>query len=208
MPTSLLHLPRELRYEIYALLCTNEHKSYPFNLSPITAIDTRPPPTNLQLTCRFLHEESQEYFYGKATFRLLVNCGMDLLHRGPNLAALAALRRAKKVEMYLHWTFKRFREGDQWPDFFRGWLDERIGWLLEEAMGLEMLVVSVSDVSRGVEWRVQKGMMTPLERMRGRVEFRLGQVLAKDGEEEVLRERVGRYIGELDRDTVFGPSPR
>jgi hypothetical protein len=198
----LLHLPRELRYEIYDVLCRKEPKSYPFRQPPISSIDQRAPPTALYLTCHYIREELQAYFYGKVTLRLVAQDVRRPKREDIDLASLTAIRRAEKVELRLQWHITPERaelDMSKWPYSMIGWLAEQINLLLGEARNLELITLSVMDTSEGAEWASKRRMLAPLGKMAGRVRFRLGEVVAVDEEEAGLKEQLAVYVRELNQ---------
>jgi hypothetical protein len=109
---------------------------------------------------------------------------------------LNAIKQAKKIEFRLEWIFSDERAEPAVVMNRR--LAEHVDLLLEEVENLEMITVSVFDISDGVEWKIKKRMLAPLERMVGKVRFRMGEVAAMGEEEEELRERLGEYFKELN----------
>ncbi|KAF1837583.1 hypothetical protein BDW02DRAFT_120468 [Decorospora gaudefroyi] len=194
----LLQLPRELRYEIYDLLCRQEPKSYPFRQPPISSIDRRAPPTPLLIACRYLYEEIRTYFLSKVTLRFVAQ---EIPRRDVDTASLTAVRQAKKVELRLYWhlTPKR-KEMDMstWPYSMTGWLTDAVDMLVCEAKSLEGVTVSVMDLSQGVEWECKKTLLAPLQRLRGRARLRVGEVV--EWEEATLRKRLEGFVRKINSD--------
>jgi hypothetical protein len=198
----LLRLPRELRYEIYDLLCRKEPKSYPFRQPSISSIDQRAPPTALHLTCRYIREELQAYFYGKVTLRFMAQNVRRPGRENIDLASLTAIRQAKKVELRLHWHITPDHaelDINNLPYSMNGWLAEQVNLLLDEARRLELITLSVMDASENVEWASNKKILAPLQRLVGRVTFRVGEVVAADDEEAGLKEQLAAYVRELNQ---------
>ncbi|KAH7388795.1 hypothetical protein BKA66DRAFT_460826 [Pyrenochaeta sp. MPI-SDFR-AT-0127] len=198
----LLRLPKELRYEVYNHLCCIEPKSYPFSASPISSIDQRPPPTNLQVTCRYLRAEIQAYFFGKATVRFVAQDVLRFRQQDIQTTALNVIHRARKVEIVLHWNITSERakaDMSAWPHSMNGWLMEQVDLLLYEGKSLGLIIVSVSDSSEYVDWKSKSRMLAPLMRLRGSLRIRLGVVTAADGEEEGLRTHLEEYVKELNQ---------
>jgi hypothetical protein len=205
----LLRLPRELRYEIYDYLCRQEPKSYPFRQPPVSSIDQRAPPTALHLTCRYICEELQTYFYGKATIRLVAQDVRRIKRKDIDSASLTAIRQAKKAELRLQWRINAKRAElnmSRWPYSMNGWLAEQINLLSDEATSLELITVSVMDASEKVEWATKARMLAPLKKLVGRARFRVGEVVAADEEEAELKEQLALYVRELNK--AVSPAPR
>lgn len=195
-------LPKELRYQIYDQLCCTEPKSYPFSASPVSSIDQRLPPTDLQLTCRYLHEEINTYFYGKATIRFVAQDVLRFRQEDIKTVALNAIQRAKKIELVLRWNITSERakaDMSTWPRSMNGWLTEQIVLLAEEGKSLELIVVSISDSSECMDWRRKSRMLAPLKKLKGRFRFQVGVIMAADGEEEGLRQSLEEYVRELNQ---------
>jgi hypothetical protein len=202
-PSAFLRLPREIRYEIYDHLCRPEPKSYPFGKSPITSIDQRAPPIELFVSCRYLYEEIQSYFYARVTFRFMAKGIFSPTRKNIHKNTLNALKQAKKIEFRLEWLFSDERAESAAVMDRR--LAEHVDLLLDEAENLEMITVSVFDISDGVEWNLKQKVLTPLERMAGKVRFRMGEAAATGEEEEELRERLGEYLKGLNTVALSTP---
>jgi hypothetical protein len=205
MPT-LLTLPRELRFEIYAYLTTPSPLSYPYRHSPISSITHTPPPSALQRTCNFLHSEITAYFYGIAMLRFVAQAFQRGYDDADYAACLRAIRLAKKVEIVLIWNVDRQRarwEEEFWPWNMKGFVEHTVGLLVREGRCLEVLTVSVRDAcDEGVGWDVREKMVAPLKDLMGRAIMVLGDVTAAEEKEDDLREWLGQYLR-----LVNAPSP-
>jgi hypothetical protein len=125
-----------------------------------------------------------------------------------NQASLVAIRRAKKIDLRLYWNVTPMLAKlhvSKWPHDMNGWLAEQINLLLDEAKSLEMIIVSVSDASEDVDWSVKKGMLGPLRKMVGRVNFRVGEVTAMDAEEDELTRMLAAHMKELNKAALTTP---
>lgn len=203
-----LNLPRELRYGIYDYLCGQEAVSYPFRAPPITSFDQTPPPTNLQLTSRFIYEEIRSYFYGNATLSFVpqpILRGARSLSRATRNAipplALVAIRQAKKAEVALVWNINSTIAGAMWHNWSRiikRWLDELVDLLLHEAANLELVSISVRDASENVDWEERLTLLQPLNKLKGRVLFQVGEIIVADREEGILKENLKKYLETLN----------
>jgi hypothetical protein len=203
----LLRLPKELRYQIYDHLCRQEPKSYPFAHTAIAFIDQRGPPTALLITCRYLCEEIRTYFYSNVTLGFVAESSAPLPERGTDDISLEAVQHARKVSVRLTWHDMPSRDGvarNTWLYSVRGWLSDLVDLLLEKAECLEVITVTVCKpepawvTDWAVDWLSADGL-TPLERIAGRVRFRVGDVFAADEEEEAhLRERLAVSLKELN----------
>ncbi|KAJ4367517.1 hypothetical protein N0V83_007100 [Neocucurbitaria cava] len=206
--SSFLNLPRELRYEIYDYLCGQEAVSYPFRAPPITSFDQTPPPTNLQLTNRFIYEEIRSYFYGKVTLSFVpqpILRGARSLSRATRNAipplALVAIRQAKKAEVALVWNLNTTIAGAMWNNWSRiinRWLDELVDLFLHEAANLEVVSMSVRDASENVGWENRITLLQPLNKLKWRVLFQVGEVIVADREEAILKENLKKYLDALN----------
>ncbi|KAF1840963.1 uncharacterized protein K460DRAFT_359503 [Cucurbitaria berberidis CBS 394.84] len=197
-----LGLPRELRYEIYEYLCGTEPRSYPFKAPPIASFDQTPPPTNLQLTCRYIYEEIRTYFHGRVTLRFVTRSFSQETRNHIHSLALTAIRQAKKVELVLVWDIPLGlveTEWGKWPWAMNGWLDEQVSLLLDEGKNLESVVVSIRDVSENVDWEKKTMILKPLSKLKARVRFQSGEITAADREEEALRGHLGKYLRDLNK---------
>jgi hypothetical protein len=198
-----LRLPVELRFNIYDYLCGKEPRSYPFKYSPVSSIDQTPPPTALQLTCRNIHEEIQAYFQGHATLRFVA--GSYWSHEVP-ARALQAIRLAKKIEIVLIWrlTLQLAKTNmSKGPGNRNEWLVQRVDLLLREAEGLELVILSVQDVSHEeADWESKRKMLSPmvslLNKLPSNVTFSLGEVTADGAQEEKLRGLLSDHLKKLN----------
>jgi hypothetical protein len=194
----LLDLPQELRYEIYDYLCIYEPKSYPFGTPPISSINQRPPPVNLHLTCRRVSREVQQYFFSKATLRF-VAIGLNFPRESIPAIAITALRCATRIEVRLCWFVAQEHLEREWPYKMHGWLAQMIDLVLDEARCLKILIVSVSDTTGDMEWKLKERLLAPLEKLSGRVDCTTGEVLADDAEkEEVVKTRLAAYLSRVN----------
>lgn len=81
------------------------------------------------------------------------------------------------------------------------WLDEQVGLLRDEAKELKTVIVSIRRMSWNHEWSVKREMealLEPLEVLRGRVEFWVGEVMGPEMVEEEMREELGVVLKRLN----------
>ncbi|OCL15032.1 hypothetical protein AOQ84DRAFT_351223 [Glonium stellatum] len=197
----LFRLPVELRYQIYAHLSAAQPICYPFRESPITSISHRPPPLALLLTCHKLSCEALDYFHSIATFRFLAlgvsqNSGTAL-----HPTALSSLRKARRVEFMLMWNLTADRikvHPSTWPWWMMGWLDTQVNLLEEEGHELRVVVVSLRDASIEGGWELKRALLEPLDRLKGRVNFRIGEIVTVITEQDEVVEGIKAFVKELN----------
>lgn len=190
--TSLfLNLPVELRYVIYSLLCDTEPISYPWDWSPVSSIDLRPPPLALQLTCRFLLSEIQTYYYGRAVLRV-VSRAVELPLGGLDVACRKTVHLAKKVELLLVWDFDDEDVETNLSSWgIQGFLSGIVELLSEHAEKLELVIMSVRDACEmGVNFSFKKKALECLAVIPTKVRFVIDEVMAADEEGEALRQHL------------------
>ncbi|KAH6861059.1 hypothetical protein BKA58DRAFT_443830 [Alternaria rosae] len=203
----LLRLPKELRYEIYDLLCRQEPKSFPFPVPQsmlISFIDQRAPPTDLSMTCRFLCDETRSYFYSKVTlaFHSTSRERSFPLNETMDPIILRAIQNVRKIRIRVNWSHlheSNIIRKDKVPYQTIGWLADLVDLLLREAEMLEVVTLCVySEMSSAVGWELKAWILKPLERLAGRVRWRLGDVMATQEDEAALKEQLIAYLEELN----------
>ena len=197
----LFRLPVELRYEIYAHLSAAQPICYPFRESPITSISHHPPPLSLLLTCHKLSWEALDYFHSIATFRFLALGVSRDTNSALHPTALSSLRQARRVEFMLVWnlTADRVRvHPSTWPWWMVGWLDMQVNLLQEEGHELKEVVVSLRDASIEGGWELKRALLEPLNRLKGRVNFRIGEIVNVINKEDEVLEGIKAFIKELN----------
>ncbi|KAF2131443.1 hypothetical protein P153DRAFT_394779 [Dothidotthia symphoricarpi CBS 119687] len=203
-----LCLPTELRYDIYDHLSCDEPISYLFpHPSPITSIDCRGPPIQLLVTCRAIYEEIRLYYFGRATFRLFAYGSKGTRREDMAPSTFTVIRLAKKIELMMVWNITSRRAQTSiktWPWSMNGWLEEQVDLLLDEGRNLQEVLVSVRDVSEGVKWETKVGLLWPLEKLKGRVRFTVGEITAADDEEQALNCDLARFVRELNSGYTAG----
>jgi hypothetical protein len=201
----LLCLPTELRFGIYDHLCVTEPKSYPFRHSPVSSIDRTPPPTALLLSCRFLHDEVERYFYRRATLRFIAH-PWRAWYEKHNLSSLKAIRLAKRAEILLTWNAKalrgRCKKEVYWSYIEQESLASTVELLRDEGTNLEVLILTVQDCSnKRVEWSVKQFSLRPLENVPPQVNIVVGKAtFSRDSEDEELKENLRDHLERLVRE--------
>ncbi|KAF2794890.1 hypothetical protein K505DRAFT_324444 [Melanomma pulvis-pyrius CBS 109.77] len=199
--SAFLRLPTELRYDIYEYLCLDEPVCYPFRRSPISSISHGVPPRQLLLACRKIHDEVQTHFYRRATFRLLALGSSRMERADISPGSLAAIRRAKKVELMLMWNLTDQRvlaEPRTWPWCLAGWLHEQSQLLKDEAHQLELITISLRDASSPFPWEVKELLLMPLLKLKGKARFEVGEIITVQEDGEVMKNDFVKYVGELN----------
>ena len=194
----LLRLPTELRYAIYDHLCPSTPHSYPYTQpSPIAAIDTTGPPLSLLLCTHALYAELSDYYFSRCTFRFVAQSfshAANSPREKLSMGSLHVIRSMRRVELLLlPGTMQAALSAPHASLEVRGmsasWLSGQTGLLREEAGRVETVVVSMRRVSWNHAWCMREALLRPLEDLRGRVEFRAGEVMGPaDVEEEMLAE--------------------
>ncbi|KAF2631922.1 hypothetical protein BU25DRAFT_406447 [Macroventuria anomochaeta] len=196
-------LPIELRYAIYDHLCLPEPRSYPYkSLSPIAAIDLTGPPLSLILANRKILQELSTYYFSRCTFRFVAQSFNNRSNKISE-SSLHIVRKIKKVELLL--LPGTMRASGTSPavgsitikQMSAHWLDDQIKLLRDEAKELKTVIVSIRRVSWNHEWSVREEMealLSPLEELRGRVEFRVGEVMGPGKVEESMKEELGLVL--------------
>ncbi|KAF2832830.1 hypothetical protein CC86DRAFT_364847 [Ophiobolus disseminans] len=206
MTSPFLALPLEIHYSIYSHLCSTEPISYPWNFSPISSIDIRPPPLALQLTCRKLFAEIRTYFYGRATLRF-VSPQPKPLYTGQHRDVI---RLTKKVEIMLIWNItSRQVEFGHMPWSTTMYLVRTVELLLEAGENLALVTLCVRDAcEREVDWEFKRKMLASLADLPRTVRFAVGEVTAADEEENSLKQHLQDHVNELNaRSTSAGIVP-
>ena len=188
-----LRLPLELRYSIYDHLCTLEPRSYPVRgPSPITSASLTFSPLPLLLTNRHLLSEVSTYYFMRCTFRFVAQSFRTLISRSPATQHIVSnMRRAGLL--LLPGTMKA-TPSDPWPSIMvksmsPKWLDEQVSLLKDEAREVRTVVVSIRRVSWDHAWSMREEMealLKPLEELKGRVEFEVGEVSGPASIEESM----------------------
>jgi len=200
----LLHLPKELRYEIYDHLCRQEPKqnrtAHPQE-QLITYIDQRAP-TELSMACRFLCDEIRAYFYSGVTLGFYPLKSSCIFDSPIEPIALRAIQNASKICICVFWNAQKnggVIDKHTVPYSMNGWLADLVDLLLREAKMLEFITLRVyNDMPLAVGWELKEWMLKPLERMAGRVRWGLYLVWAREEEEAELRERLTVFLKELN----------
>lgn len=161
---------------------------------------------SLLLTNRTILEDLCTYYFSRCTFRLVAQ---SFKPRTSDVAAgsLHIVRRARKVELLLFPGTMKASAADPASmsltvkQMSAGWLDEQVGLLRDEARELEVVVVSMRRVSWNHEWSVRSEMealLKPLEELKGRVQFRVGEVMGPGLVEEKMRLELARVLERLN----------
>ncbi|KAF2706895.1 hypothetical protein K504DRAFT_70015 [Pleomassaria siparia CBS 279.74] len=175
-PSRLLGLPTELRYAIYDHLNLGEPVCYPFPASPITSISHGPPPGQLLVICSQIRDEIRAHYYGRVTFRLMALGSSQINRSDISAKALSVLRQAKKVELVMVWNLSPQRESADpatWPWWMTEWLHDQVRLLKEEGHKLDLVIVSLRDVSLGENWEMKKKLLAPLQVLKGRARLKV-----------------------------------
>lgn len=81
------------------------------------------------------------------------------------------------------------------------WLEEQVRLLRDEARDLSTVVVSVRRVSWNYEWSVRREMealLRPLEMLKGRLEFRVGEVMGPGSVGNMMEDELGVVLRNLN----------
>lgn len=195
-----LTLPLEIRYSIYSHLCSTEPISYPWKFSPISSVDSRPPPLALQITCRNLFAEIQSYFYGRATLRFVNPAAQPLFSGQHRDAWRKAIRLTKKIEIMLIWNITL----EQAESNHRSWsvnvfLSGIVELLLEQGENLGLVTLCIRDAcEKEVDWSFKRKILAPLADLPPAVRFAVGEVTAADEEEDRLKQLLQDHVQELN----------
>jgi hypothetical protein len=105
---------------------------------------------------------------------------------------MAAIRRMRRVEFVFlltrpPWITK--------PDQMRTWLAEQVSLLQDEAPHLHSVSLSLRGAAKEHVGDFEKGLLAPLEELRGRVQFELGEIIAYECEDELCEELRGVLEG-------------
>ncbi|TIA78274.1 hypothetical protein D6C76_04162 [Aureobasidium pullulans] len=98
----LLHLPLELRQQIYSYLCPPSPISNPIPTVGITCVSHRPPPISFLLSSHAINSDVQDYYHSLASWKLIASHAFNFYRIDPTLSNLASsrlLRRLQKVEL-------------------------------------------------------------------------------------------------------------
>lgn len=178
-----LRLPVELRYSIYDHLCTLEPRSYPIRTpSPITSASLAFSPLPLLLTNRHLLSEVSTYYFTRCTFRFVAQSFR--IATSSSAAIQHIVQNMRRVELLLLPGTMKATPSDPWPSIMvKGmspkWLDEQVNLLRDEAAALRTVIVSIRRVSWDHAWSMREEMealLKPLDELKGRVEFEVGEV--------------------------------
>jgi len=205
IPSSpLLRLPKELRYDIYDHLCSqepNHNHTAQTQERLITYID-RSAPTELSVTCRFLCDEIRAYFYSKATLGFYPLASSCIFDRPIEPTALRAIQNASRICICVFWNDQSnggVIDKHTVPYSMNGWLADLVDLLLREAKMLEFITLRVyNDMPLAVGWELKEWMLKPLERTAGKFRWGLYLVWAREKEEVELRERLTVFLKELN----------
>lgn len=86
------------------------------------------------------------------------------------------------------------------------WLEEQVGLLRDEARELRTVIVSMRRVSWNHGWSVKaetEALLRPLEALRGRVEFRAGEVMGPAAVEKEMVGELGLVMDQLNVGSGF-----
>jgi hypothetical protein len=200
-----LRLPLELRYSIYDHLCTPEPRSYPIRApSPITSASLTFLPLPLLLTSRHLLAEISTYYFTRCTFRFVAQSFRTATSRSS--ATQHIVQNMRRAELLLLPGTMKATPSDPWPSVMvksmsPKWLGEQVSLLKDEAMQLRTVVVSIRRVSWDHAWSMREEMealLKPLEELKGRVDFEVGEVSGPASIEEDMGIELAGVLGRLN----------
>src|SRR5215469_2088844 len=192
----LTKLPPELRLHIYALLTPpSDHDTITRSRGlGVSSVSHKPPPLAFLLSCRQIAAEAQSFYYTRAVWRVegLLDTGNSwvLSQVEGLLGGSVVWGRLERVEVVCFWQRCWARAsgvdsgGPAWEEVRKR--GERVGRVVEvlrAAPGLRTVVVSWKEV-RGRDgevdegWVARKEVLKSLERLKGIVEFRAGELVA------------------------------
>lgn len=85
-----------------------------------------------------------------------------------------------------------------WPWWMMGWLDTQVNLLEEEGHELRVVVVSLRDASIEGGWELKRALLEPLDRLKGRVNFRIGEIVTVITEQDEVVEGIKAFVKELN----------
>lgn len=208
--SAFLSLPLEIKYNIYKHLCRNEPVYYPFPNSPITSISHGGPPRPLLLTCRQIAAEAREYYYGLATLRFLSLRSVWIKRETISTVSLAAIQRARKIELMLVWNVTsagRSAELESWLLWMNGWLYQQVKLMDDEGHKLEVVTISLRDAPLSAGWKTKPRLLEPLNLLKGKVRFLVGEIIAAEDVEDSIRDSLEKHIQELNKEVRSDVAP-
>jgi hypothetical protein len=83
-----------------------------------------------------------------------------------------------------------------WND---GWLEEHLEMVKNEGRLLTTVIISLRDASKGAGWDKKGPLLKPLEKLKGRVRFAVGEIIVGEDVEDDIRSNLEEYIQGLNR---------
>lgn len=74
----------------------------------------------------------------------------------------------------------------------------QVNLLQEEGHELKEVVVSLRDASIEGGWELKRALLEPLNRLKGRVNFRIGEIVTVINKEDEVLEGIKAFIKELN----------
>jgi hypothetical protein len=204
-------LPPELRLHIYALLTppSNHETIARSRALGVSSVSHTPPPLSFLLSCRQIAAEAQSFYYARAVWKvegvLDTENSWALSQVEELLGGSVVWERLERVEVVCFWqrSWARANGVDTWGPASeevrrKAGRVGRVVDVLRAAPGLRTVVVSWKEV-RGREgevdegWAARREVLKPLERLKGIVDFRAGELVAG---EEMMGE-LTKYLREL-----------
>lgn len=161
---------------------------------------------SLLLTNRAIFEELSAYYFSRCTFRFVAQ-SFTACSSSFTPSSSFIVRRAKKIELLLIPGTTRANTTDSSTVsttvnyMSANWLAEQMGILRNEAKELEVVIVSMRRVSWNHELSMRSEMdalLRPLEVLRGRVDFKTGEIMGPLNVEEEMRDELGHALEKLN----------
>lgn len=184
---SILRLPLELRQQIYSHLMPEQIIPKPIPGVGLTSVTHRPPPPNLLLVNSSLTEDLLNYYFTISTWKIILSHEFNYFRNDPTLSNLAKwphLKRIQKVHIVFFCNIFLLRE---YPSFG---LDQfcseirrrstRATEILLSIPGLRLVTVSWLDNTQTGDTEQKASLVDPLQKLKGRVEFVLGDISGPD----------------------------
>lgn len=80
------------------------------------------------------------------------------------------------------------------PYWMKGWLEQHVKLLVEEGQNLKTVVVSLRDASSYGGWWAKKELLEPLQLLKGKVRFVVGEIVGSKDANDDIRVNVEDYV--------------
>ena len=198
---AILRLPIELRQQIYSYLLPRENVSHPLPSVGITSVSHRPPSARLLSIHPTISSEILDQYYAITTWKLIFSHAFNFFRVDPdlyNLERCPSLRRLRQVEVVFFCDILLLKE---YPSFGLGSFcaeirrrADRACDVLLKAQELSSVTVSWIDTTNTGGWEDKAKILSPLRKLRGRVDFQIGEI---NGPDDVDQEAFVRAMQEV-----------